>query len=503
MGDTWKARYDTADSQERNQFLQRARHNALLTVPSAMPLEGHHRSSHLVEAYQGLGSYAVSNLSNRMTSALLPAGRPYMRLDLTPEARLQNGGEVPPDLEKQLALYEQIIQAEMERADWRGVTLQQIEQLMVAGSVAEFQHSDNTLTTYRLDQFVCRSNRKGKLLELIVKECEYPDDIPLKRLSHTQRKGLSKNNEGEYEFYTRVWYDVNEDLYYEAKQTDTGAQVGERVTYPVEELPWRVHRWSKVPGESYGRSKVELHCSDLRSLETLEKAGLELAAMAGFHFIAVAPGATAPSIRNRLKEIQNGGMLMCDPASIELKSFANGAGYQLTEAQISIMTERLSKAFLLMAGARRNAERVTATEIQSDIEEIEGSVGGVFGTIATDVLAARTALLIINLVKANKAPPLPPGMVSSKILTGLEALSRERDAQAAMQGAQVVQAFGPDATDVVKLSKLIGRAFVGMGLPDMVRSEEEAQQFAEQREARQAAMQAIQAAAPKLVEGNM
>jgi uncharacterized protein YbjQ (UPF0145 family) len=94
-------------------------------------------------------------------------------------------------------------------------------------------------------------------------------------------------------------------------------------------------------------------------------------------------------------------------------------------------------------------------------------------------------------------------MVSSKILTGLEALSRERDAQAALQGAQVVQAFGPDATDVVKLSKLIGRAFVGMGLPDMVRSEEEAQQFAEQREARQAAMQAMQAAAPKLAEGNM
>ncbi len=106
MAASAKTRYQKLASKHRNQFLQRARHNALLTLPSLMPLEGQSGTSHLVEPYQGMGARGVTHLSSRLTLGLLPAGRPYMRFDLPPEIRMQTQGETPPEIERNLALAE-------------------------------------------------------------------------------------------------------------------------------------------------------------------------------------------------------------------------------------------------------------------------------------------------------------------------------------------------------------------------------------------------------------
>ncbi|NIV37987.1 MAG: hypothetical protein GWN58_53805, partial [Anaerolineae bacterium] len=82
----------------RQQFLQRARHNALLTIPSLMPLEGHDQKNHLVEPYNGLGAAAIVHLSSRITMNLLPANRPHMRLQVPNEIKMQApDGKVPEE----------------------------------------------------------------------------------------------------------------------------------------------------------------------------------------------------------------------------------------------------------------------------------------------------------------------------------------------------------------------------------------------------------------------
>ena len=77
-----KERY-VAMTPDRQQFLQRARANAMLTIPSLMPLEGHDGKAHLIEPYQGLGATGVISLTSRLALALLPAGRPHLRLDVS------------------------------------------------------------------------------------------------------------------------------------------------------------------------------------------------------------------------------------------------------------------------------------------------------------------------------------------------------------------------------------------------------------------------------------
>lgn len=491
-----KSRYEMM-AKDRAQYLQRARHNALLTLPALMPMDGRNRDAHLIEPYQGLGAAGVVHLSSRMTIGLLPAGRPFMRLDLPPEVILKQGGDVPSDVTIGLSKAEQLVQAEVENASWRKSTLMSIQQLLVCGNLVEYFMPDNTIRCYKLDQFVQRFDSMNKLVELVIQE-KFPRSAAppgLKLPSGNMEK------EDELELYTHIMRETGKNGVTYRRHIEWGngeSPMGDTI-YPEADLPYISLGWAHHPGEDYARSKVEEHIADLRSLDALEKAQLEMAGMASRNFIMVRPGAQSASIKRRLTQAINGDVLVGDPESIELKSFDNAHGYQLTQGQVQVLRESLARAFLLMSGGQRNAERVTATEIERDIAELEAALGGVFSSLAQEMMKRRTELLMRNMKRQGKLPPFPEGMVVPTILTGLEALSRERDVSRAMQAAQIVQAFGPEAIDVVKLDKVLSRAFVGLGIPDAVRGEEEVNAIKQQRQEAQQQQAAMEKLGPEVV----
>ncbi|MGH2619834.1 MAG: portal protein [Anaerolineales bacterium] len=477
----------------REQFLQRARHNALLTIPSLVPLAGHDGRAHLIEPYQGLGSAGVVHLSSRLTMSLLPAGRPHLRLDLPPRIVMENGGEIPKEIEKGLALSEQIIQGEVEDKGWRPVTLQSIQQLLVAGSVIEHHLPDNTIRIFRLEQFVVRRDYAGRVLEAIIEEKLTPDTLP---------PGVEAKSQDEDEpvfLYTSIKRKPN-GVYTVSQEVD-GAAVGKAIEFISNDLPYRFLRWSATPGEDYGRSFVEEHIADLRSLDSLEKAMLEMAAMASRNFIAVRPGAGGTGIRRRITQAVNGDVVMVDPESLELKSFDNTGGYQITQAQVQSLRESLAKAFLLLSAGQRDAERVTAVEIERDIQELEAALGGNFSNLNAEMMEPRTRLLM-SIMEANGE--LPEAITSSTrptILTGLEALSRERDVGRAVQLMQIAGAAGDAGFDAVKMDKLLARVAIGLGFPDVVRTDEEIQQRQAQRQQAELAQAIAGPAAGAIAKG--
>lgn len=491
-----KARYEDL-SKDRTQFLQRARHNALLTIPSILPLESQSGTSHLIEPYQGLGGRVVVHLSSRLLVGLLPSGRPYMRLDLPPEKKVQTGGEVDTSIARGLALTEELIHGEVNAAGWRQGTLASLQQLIVAGNALEYIQPDNSLRVFRLDQYVVRRNSRGRFIELIIQEKFKADQKP----AETDAPSGADEDE-DVELYTKVELvrEKNREFYRRTQQWGDGQKASEPAAWPVREVPYIPLRWSATPGEDYGRSKVEEHIADFRSLDSLEKANLEMAAMASRNFITIAPGANASSVKNRLVRAINGDVVVADGAAIELKSFENVQGYQITSNQVEVIRESISSAFLLGSISQRDAERVTAREIERDIQELEATLGGTFSMLSQDMMETRSQILIAQMKAQEKLPPFEDDAVVPVILTGLEALSRERDVGRAMQAAQIAQAFGPEAIDVVKLDKIISAAYIGLGFPDAVRSEEEAAQLRAQRQQAQAMAQAAQDTIPKVAQ---
>lgn len=483
-----KERYE-ALTPDREQFLMRARHNAMLTIPSLMPTQGHDGKSHLIEPYQSLGSTGVVAMASRMTMALLPAGRPHLRLDVPPQVQLQLPDGVPPEVNQNLAKAEKLVQAAVERANWRADTLAIVQQLLVCGSVVEETLEDDTLRIHRMDNFVIRRDYRGKVLECIIKEM-YDKDTPglPKSNTDTGSPGLGPKNADDIEVYTyiKLMHSKGREFYVVTKETGPGAEI-DREEFEVDGLRYRFLRWSATPGEDYGRSKVEDVVGDLRSLDSMTKQALEQGAMGAKNFIMIRPGATANGLRNRLGRMQNGDIVLGDPETVEMKQFSVSSGYQVLEAQINKLEERISRAFLLLSTQQRNAERVTATEIERDIQELESTLGGVFSALSLEMLERRTALLIEDMKKRDEFPQISKEEVQVTILTGLEALSRERDVGRGVQAAQIVSQFGEEGLRRIKLEVILDKILTGLGFPESVKNEQEVQ--AEVQQEQQRAMQ--------------
>jgi hypothetical protein len=461
-------------------------------------MDGKRDGAHLVEPYSGLGAAGVVHLSSRMAINFLPAGRPYLRLDLPPKVQMQLEGNIPTEISIGLSKAEQMIQAEVEDVGWRKSALMTLQQLIISGNVLEYVQPNNAIKHYRLDQYVQRFDAYGKFIEAIIKE-EFPKDELPEGINPPDSVDNGFDGEETISMYTQLLYKGN-GKYQRTQMWHNDQMIGPATTWDETRFPYIPLGWTWMPGENYARSKCEEHIADLRSMDALEKAQLEMGAMASRNFVVVRPGATAATLRQRLTRARNGEVLIADPDSIEAKSFENFRGAQQVQQHSQMLRESISRAFLLTSAGQRDAERVTATEIERDIAELEAALGGVFSMLAQDMMKRRTEILMQQMMDQQKLPTVDKNMVTPTILTGLEALSRERDVSRAMQAAQIVQAFGPTGVDAVKLERVIGRAFVGLGIPDAVRTEEEIQQIQQQRAQQQQEQAALEKLGPEVVK---
>jgi hypothetical protein len=483
-----KERYDSMTN-DRNQFLQRARANAMLTIPSLMPLEGHDGKAHLIEPYQSLGAAGVVSLTSRLALALIPAGRPHLRFDVSAKILNDMQGTVPNETNRLLSKGENLVQKKVESVNWRASTLASVAQLIVSGSVIEHMLPDGRLRIFRLDQFVMRRDHRGRVVEAVIRECfdkdALPPDLPVPEELVMSDVDSMLAKDKQVELYTHITLSIGstgDATYTVRREAEGGLLIGKETKFSEEDLPYFFLRWSETPGEDYGRSKVEEVIADLRSLDGLEKASIELGALGAKHFIMVNPSATAAGLKNRITRINNGDVVMGSAESVELKQFANIPGHQIVDAQIGRLAERVGRAFLLSSPGQRNAERVTATEIERDIQELESTLGGTFSVLSLDMMEARTLLLIKFMKNNSEFPDTEEGVFDVTILTGLEALSRERDVQRASQAATLIQAFGEQAADQVKFDVVLNKAFIGLGFVDAIRSDEEVAARLQQRQ---------------------
>ena len=493
MQESALSRYE-ALKRKRDPFLRRARECAELTIPALMPPEGHSDATMLPEPYQGLGARAVVSLASRLMVAMYPPGKPSFKLDIPPEVRIQNGDmSVNKDIEQGLILSEQLIQAEIERKEWRPVTNLVLQYLIVTGNALEMMMPDNTMRVFRLDQFVVSRDMQGRVREIITEEYLSPESLPEQIKSMVTAEDYSADrvqllthtmllNDGTYKSYQ----EVNKE-----KVPDSDGI--------FDMLPYNALTWTNVIGEDYGRGKVEEHLPDFRGVDALSKSMLDGAAMASRNVTMIRPNAAGGlNLRRRLAQADNGDIIVGNPEDVMMLQFQNGNGLQITAAELDRQSRELGFAFLLGSSTVRDSERTTAYEIQRSQEELEGALGGVYSQINQTMQQTRLQRLILQMKANNQLPNWPDGMIEPTILTGLEALGREQDVSKVQAALQFLQGMPPDVLSYVKWTELLGKAFYGLNLPDAVRSEAEMQQQLQQQMMMQAGQQAMAAGGSEL-----
>lgn len=486
----------------RQQFLRRAHECAKLTIPTLVPRETDQvqRSTEVTvnQPWQSLGSQGVNTLASKLLLTLLPPNSPFFMLSMGRKERqelLQLEGpeadEFKAEIEAGLQSIEQEVVRGIERSPTRTVLFSVIKHLLVAGNV--LMYVGKQPRAFPLSKYVVRRDPAGNILKMIVKEVVDRSTLPRQTLEAARAAGklkdTGKDDDEDVTIYT-VIDRVNDKSWTSWQEVFDIEVAGTRGRYTDETLPWLALRMIVVDGEDYGRSYVEELFGDLQSCESLTQSIVEGGLMSSRFLWMVNPnGLTDP---DDIDDAENGDSIRGREEDVKALQANKMGDLSVAERTLTVVADRLTRSFLMTASIQRDAERVTAFEMQILAQELEDTFGGYYSLLSQELQLRMVRRWIRVMEDAGELPKLPTGSVEPMIVTGLDALGRGQDLSrlrgfiADIQGA--AQAL-PSISSLIDEGELIQRLANGHGVDvaGLVKSDQQLAQEAQQQQ--QAAMQ--------------
>lgn len=418
---------------KRRPLITRSEKYAAFTIPIICPPDGYdEQATELQTDYQSVGAQAVNSLSNKLILALFAPSRPFMRYDIPADVTEKLKGQVG-DLQAKLSVAERNSVKLLDQLSTRPRLYEAVRNLIVTGNALLILGKDkNTpIRVLGLKKYVVKRSMTGKLVELIIKQCQSFDELERKVQRYLQQNDAKYAKQDEtdprtcedVEWFT--WVQLQDDGRYlvtsyvdeHALPTEYGG------VYTEEELPYRPLTWELPDGQNYGIGLVEQCSGDFSAMSSLSEAEVKAAILASeFRWLCNPGGMTQPE---DFINSENGAAIAGVATDITPLSAAGAGvaqGLQIVDNVLTKYINRIGHTFLLGSAVVRDAERVTAEEIRMQAQELETSLGGVYSRLAIDFqlpLAYWLAKMLgVSLIDAGIKPT---------IITGLDALSRNAD----------------------------------------------------------------------------
>ena len=518
---TAASRYEALSS-SRSSYLERARQCSKLTLPSLLPEDdsgGKVSDAPFKTPFQGIGAEGVSTLAARILLTMFPPNMPMFRMTLNDdklrETREKASQTMEATKEQQawetevqtaLSKYEQAVQADIEASGDRPTIHESLLHLIIAGNGLLYDSHDvgQGMRFFPLSRYVVNRDPIGRWMEMVIHEKASLKALPVEE----QQRIITAMNGGGGDGSTEITDETLVDLYTHVTRDgdkcysyqECGGQriEGTDGEYPVDGCPFIPLRMYWVAGEDYGRSYVENYLGDLKSLEALTQAIIEGSAISAKVVFLVQPNGTTKAVD--LQRAPNGGFITGNAQDVTALQVQKAADLRVALETMQIIQQRLAKAFMLMDGIRRDAERVTAEEIRAMASELEASLGGIYSMLAQEYQLPYAKRRIFRLTKASKLPALPKDTALPTIITGFEALGRGNDKQKLTSFLTTIASiFGPQAVQqYVNVPDGLSRlaAADGINTEGLIKTPEQIQQ--EQQEAQQ--MQMAQQLGPEAMK---
>ena len=474
-GQTAAGRYEQLQS-NRSTFLREAKESSKLTIPSLIPESATGTRSRIKTPFQALGARAVNSLSAKLLVALLPPSTPFFKLAIDSLALIKEGGQegLETEIDKGLRTIENALMDEIEVSNDRVAMFEALKHLIVGGNVLLYL-TDKGLKVYPLEKFVSKRDEVGNVLEIITKESVNPQALPLKFLNQIKKKENydEKTMEDDLDIYTYVKRINDDHIWYQECK-------GERIPgtdgrSKIEVSPWILLRWVRIDGENFGRGYVEEYRGDLISLESLTQAIIEGAAASAKVLFLVNPNGQTRAAT--LAKAPNGAIREGSAADVSVMQVGKSADFAVAQQAMQRIEARLADAFLMASSIQRQAERVTAAEVNIMAQELENSLGGVYSILSQEFQLPYLKRRMHMLVRSGKVPKLPDKIVKPKIVTGIQGLGRGNDRNKLIEFIGTVsQALGPDVMrQYVNVDEAVKRLATSIGIEttNLVKSQEE------------------------------
>ena len=481
--------------QYREPYLIRARKAAALTMPFLLPAEGFSPSMSTRTPDQGFGAHAVRTLTSKILLALLPPSTPFFKFVVNKYKLMKEGmdyAEVGTQLEKVLAEIERTIIQEIEKSKARLALEGALQSLVVTGNSLLYVPEEGSLKWYKLTNFVIERDATGNVERIIthdqVDRTLLSDEIQA-MLPEQEQEQDNDSSDNDVDIYScclrisnkkfRIWQEV------------CGTIIDSTVQeVSTNKLPYIPLRFSSISDEDYGRGLVEEYYGTFNLIENLSKQLNEGAMALSKALIVVDKGsgirpdhlARKPNLAIIAGKVQGGVAQDVGVVSIEKRQ-----DYAFVLQFLNELKREIGEAFLLHQV--RDAERVTAQEIQMLNRELETVLGGVYSILAHEFQLPLLRSLMARMEEQGLLPDeikrLPESIISPMIVTGLEALGRNSDFEKLVQ---FQMALSPQEQAELNPAETVRRKAVAAGimLDGLIKSDEQKQM--EQQQAQEAQM---------------
>lgn len=395
--------------------------------------------------FQEVGALFTNNLASKLARILFPTQYPFFQASASGEFKrlAKTKGYDDTALRGMFASMEMAANKRLFVNSGYAALILALKHLIITGQVLLHRDSKRgTVTAYGLTSFATRRDGTGELLDCILREFTSVEALPeeLQTALRTAQRAKYSRPEQVVEKYTRIHRSVRKGIEgYEVSQEVDTIQVGESSWYPKNLCPWMCPTWVLIPGEHYGRGMVEDYAGGFARLSTLS----ESAALYGVEIMRVVHlvGAGAGGDVDELADSESGEWVRGDPNNIAVHESGDAQKLAVVEAQLERVIGRLAKAFMYQ-GSTRDAERVTAYELERDAQEAEYALGGVYSTLSGSIQIPLAHILMTE-ASDMALPGLITGELTPDVTAGIPALGRSSDVQNLLLAGQELASIIP------------------------------------------------------------
>lgn len=390
--------------------------------------------------YQEIGALLVNHLATKLAKLLFPTSNSFFRIEASESLKevARRAGVSEEQFNSSFAKAElESMKRLLMNASYAQLILA-LKHLIISGNVLLYRDSENSkCCAYGLRSYAVRRDGRGDLIDCVLREFTYVEALPLdiQDLLKSANKSDFSRPEKEVELYTRIHREVrNKKFVYVITQEVDTYPVGEESVYPEHLCPWLAVTWSLIPGEHYGRGLVEDFAGGFAKLSDLSEAHAlySIETMRVVHLVGAGSGTDIDD----LAQAETGEYIRGDPNTVQAHESGDAKKLEQTAVEIDRIFQRLAQAFMYQ-GNTRDAERVTAYELQRAAQEAENALGGAYSSLSTGIHVPLAHILLVE-TQGSMLPGLLTGEVKLNIVTGIPALGRTSDVQNLLSAGQEI-----------------------------------------------------------------
>lgn len=404
------------------------------TVPGVFPKEStsaKNDNKQIESDFQSMGALLLNNMAAKMASLLFPMNINFFKVAPTEEVKKLIGTMTSNADSTALQELVKLENGACARNVQNGGYMQLIQWLMylfVTGNALTVRKKQRWVV-YSPRHFGWLADDDGTVLDIVLKEEKYYGSLPADLKMALQGTGRAYQPQDKVKFFTRVNMFQN--------PVTISLEVDD-VPYGEPELvdrricPFIPTMLKHIPGDNYGRGLVEDYAGDFAKLSAVSEAMTYYILESCKVINLVKPGAAV-----NVKDLQNaihGQFVLGDPTSISKLEAGEWAKIQQISAELDLVFNRLSKAFLY-DGNVRDAERVTAEEIRMLAQESEKLSGGLYSAISNGMHIPMAHILCYE-ENREFLNALIQDEIELNVSTGLATLGRNAELQGLYSAVQ-------------------------------------------------------------------